>query len=87
MHPELKKDKILIYTDDQPPKSQEAVQIAAITEKVPEALAALAKEQAVAKELIRNLKIKDEEKKQKDLIALAAEKQKQDKLKEEIKKA
>jgi hypothetical protein len=34
-----------------------------MTFKVPEALAALAKEQAVAKELIKNLKIKDEEKK------------------------
>ena len=53
---------------------------------MPEALAALAKEQAVAKELIRDLKIKDEQKKQKEMI-LAAEKQKQEKLKEEIKKA
>lgn len=84
MHPELKKDKVLIYIDDSPPKSHEAVQIAAITEKVPEALAALAKEQAVAKELIRELKIKDEQKKQKEQV-LAAEKQKQEKLKEEIK--
>jgi hypothetical protein len=62
----------LIYIDNKseaaPPKSDEDVQIEVLSTKVPEAIAALAKEQEVAKQLTQALKMKaDREKAEKAL--------------------
>ena len=57
----MKKDKVLIYIDkksEAPPRSDEDIQISILSTKVPEALAALAKEQEVAKKLTMALKAK-----------------------------